>query len=142
MPNRTCPASRPASAATCVIASTTSALELGLERGLVDYDQRCRDLSVERDREAAILALLAAAARLARVSDAALGRSVVVRSLIASCGRSVEGVSSVARELAFVVSHTIHHNAQVALLAHRLGTARLPGRFGVAPGTPALAGAA
>jgi len=67
---------------------------------------------------------------------------VVVRTLVAIDGPVVEAVSSVARELAFVVSHTIHHNAQIALLAHRLGSSRLPRRFGVAPSTPALAGAA
>lgn len=118
------------------------ALEQGLERGLVDYDLRRRDTLVERDREAAALSLLSAAARLSLVSDEAVGRRVVVRSLLCPRGRTVEAASSVGRELAFVVSHTIHHNAQIALLAHRLGTARLPQRFGMAPSTPALAGAA
>jgi uncharacterized damage-inducible protein DinB len=54
----------------------------------------------------------------------------------------LDAPSSVARELAFVISHTIHHNAQIALLAHRLGSRRLPPGFGVAPSTPAMAGAA
>ena len=107
------------------------ALELGIERGLVDYDARRRDIGIEREREAAALSLLAAASRL-----------LVVRTLVAIDGPVVEAVSSVARELAFVVSHTIHHNAQIALLAHRLGSSRLPQRFGVATSTPALAGAA
>ena len=118
------------------------ALELGIERGLVDYDARRRDIGIEREREAAALSLLAAASRLQTIPDEALGRMVVVRTLVAIDGPVVEAVSSVARELAFVVSHTIHHNAQIALLAHRLGSSRLPRRFGVAPSTPALAGAA
>jgi hypothetical protein len=112
------------------------ALELGIERGLVDYDARRRDIGIEREREAAALSLLQT------IPDEALGRMVVVRTLVAIDGPVVEAVSSVARELAFVVSHTIHHNAQIALLAHRLGSSRLPRRFGVAPSTPALAGAA
>jgi len=43
--------------------------------------------------------------------------------------------SSVCREVAFVISHTIHHNAIVAqLLAGR--NLALDARFGVAPSTP------
>ena len=118
------------------------ALELGIARGLVDYDARHRDVRIESEREVAVRSLLAAAARLQEVPSEALGRMVVVRGLIAADGPVVEAVSSVARELVFVVSHTIHHNAQIALLAHRLGSSRLPYRFGVAPSTTALAGAA
>jgi uncharacterized damage-inducible protein DinB len=118
------------------------ALELGIERGLVDYDARRPDATVESEREAAVRSLLAAAARLRTLSDNALKRMVVVRTLVAPEGPVVESGSSVARELAFVVSHTIHHHAQIALLAHRAGSSRLPRRFGVAPGTPALTGAA
>lgn len=118
------------------------ALELGLERGLVDYDARRRNTAVERDREAAVLALMSAAARLRMLANETLGRTLVVRSLIAESGPTVECASTVARELAFVISHTIHHSAQIALLAHRVGSGRLPRRFGVAPSTRALAGAA
>ena len=118
------------------------ALETGLDRGLIDYDTRRRDTAVERDREAAVLALLSSASRLHAVGNHVLGQPLVVRSLIGDDGRTVAGASSAARELAFVISHTIHHNAQIALLAHRVGSSRLPRRFGVAPSTPALAGAA
>jgi hypothetical protein len=118
------------------------ALELGIERGLVDYDARRRDVTLEREREAAVLALMAAASRLATLPGHALGRIIAVRSLVSTDGPVVEAVSSVGRELAFVVSHTVHHNAQIALLAHRIGSSRLPRRFGVAPSTPAAAGAA
>ena len=118
------------------------ALELGLERGMVDYDQRRRNTSIEREREIAVLGLMAAAARANEIADTSLGRRVVVRSLISASGQSVEGASTVARELAFVISHTIHHNAQIALLAHRAGPSRLPECFGVAPSTSVLAGAA
>ena len=118
------------------------ALEAGLEHGRVDYDTRHRQTAIEHDRETAVLALMAAAARFHALDTAVLSRTVTVRSLLARDGRSVEGASSIARELAFVVSHTIHHNAQIALLAHRIGSGRLPSRFGVAPSTPVLAGAA
>jgi uncharacterized damage-inducible protein DinB len=118
------------------------ALELGIECGLVDYDARRRDPDIEREQQTAVRALLSAASRLEAIPDDTLRRIVVVRSLIASGGPVLDAPSSVARELAFVISHTIHHNAQIALLAHRLGSRRLPPGFGVAPSTPAMAGAA
>ncbi|MDH4063083.1 MAG: hypothetical protein OEW19_01685 [Acidobacteriota bacterium] len=118
------------------------ALERALETGEVDYDERRRHTEVERDRELAVIALAAAARRLEQIEDAALDRPLAVRSCIAPDGRSVRGRSSVARELAFVISHTIHHHAQIALLADRLGACRLPTRFGLAHSTPNPAGAA
>lgn len=116
--------------------------ERGLESGLVDYDVRRRQTAVERDRELAVLSLTAAAVRMDRHTGLSLGQPLVVRSILSCGGPVVECRSSVGRELAFVISHTIHHNAQIALLAHRLGAARLPERFGMAPTTPTLVGAA
>lgn len=118
------------------------ALERALESGEVDYDRRRRHTAVERDRELAVLSLQSAARRLERVRDAVLDQPVVARALITPDGRAVSGASSVARELAFVINHTIHHNAQIALLADRVGARGLPGRFGIAPATPVLAGVA
>lgn len=118
------------------------ALEAGLEHGAVDYDARRRCSAIERDRETAVLALMAAAARFQTLDSGLLGRTVLVHSRLARDGRTVTGASSIARELAFVVSHTIHHNAQIALLAHRLGSSRMPAGFGLAPSTPLLEGVA
>lgn len=118
------------------------ALERAVESGEVDYDARRRQTALERDREMAVLSLAAAAYRLEQVDDAVLARPVAATALITPDGRSVQARSSVGRELAFVVSHTIHHSAQIALLADRVGAARLPARFGLAPATPHLAGVA
>jgi hypothetical protein len=40
----------------------------------------------------------------------------------------------VGRELAFVLSHTVHHNALIAVMALTLGVS-IPDRFGYAPST-------
>jgi uncharacterized damage-inducible protein DinB len=117
-------------------------LERGLETGLMDYDHRRRQTPLERDRELAVLSLTAAAVRLERHTDLALHQPVVVRSILSHSGPTVECRSSVGRELAFVIGHTIHHSAQIALLAHRMGAVRMPDRFGLAPATPSFAGAA
>lgn len=48
----------------------------------------------------------------------------------------VIGWSTLARELAFVMSHTIHHQAIVALLLEQQGGGVPDERFGYAPSTP------
>lgn len=118
------------------------ALERAVETGQVDYDERRRQTPIEQDRELAVLALSAAARRVERLGDCVLARPLSVRSMISVDGRRVLGRSSVARELAFVISHTVHHSAQIALLVHGLGPRALPNRFGLAPASPTLQGAA
>jgi hypothetical protein len=51
-------------------------------------------------------------------------------------GHSVTGWSSRARELAFVVSHTIHHQAIIALLLEMQGIGIESKDFGYSPSTP------
>jgi uncharacterized damage-inducible protein DinB len=53
-------------------------------------------------------------------------------------GARLSAPSSVGRELAFVVSHTIHHLAVIAFLLRDLSI-EVPSRFGYAPTTPAFA---
>jgi uncharacterized damage-inducible protein DinB len=55
--------------------------------------------------------------------------------MIARSGEALTGWSTRARELAFVVSHTIHHQAIIALLMSFQGLA-VPAQFGYAPSTP------
>ena len=85
---------------------------------------------------------MAAASRLPAYADLSATRTVVVRAHLTPRDPIAEHGSTLGRELAFVISHTIHHNAAIALLVHGLGHRRLPPRFGLAPGSPALAGAA
>ena len=56
-------------------------------------------------------------------------------SMISPSGETVTGWSTLARELAFVVSHTIHHQAIIAVLLALHGHA-VPERFGHSPSTP------
>jgi uncharacterized damage-inducible protein DinB len=54
--------------------------------------------------------------------------------MVSAASPAVEVETSVGRELAFVLSHTIHHNALIGVMAMLLG-APLPDRFGYAPST-------
>lgn len=115
------------------------ALERGLESGMVDYDARERGTAVEHDRTLAWSLLVSARRRLHRYDEATLDLPVTLRTRLRAGAGPRDVSSSVGRELSFVISHTIHHNATIAVLATRQGgLASLPSRFGLAPSTPAF----
>ena len=106
----------------------------GFDHGEVNYDDRQRDTDIEQDPVAALLAIKHYAARLAEIEVEQLAERVEVLTSMTSCGALVRLPSTHARELAFVFSHTIHHNAIIATIARTLKI-RLPEQFGMAPST-------
>jgi hypothetical protein len=103
--------------------------------GVVEYDRRRRGTDVESCRAAAIDRIGELVARLAALDASVLDEPLLVETQIDPAGAMILTRSSVCREVAYVISHTIHHNAIVAqLLAGREVT--LDTRFGVAPATP------
>jgi uncharacterized damage-inducible protein DinB len=106
----------------------------GLERGRVDYDRRDRDLQVEHERAAALATCTELAERLERAALADATRPLDVLVDCGEPGTRVVSHSTFARELQFLVSHTVHHYAVIALLLRARGVE--PGQdFGVAPST-------
>jgi uncharacterized damage-inducible protein DinB len=99
------------------------------------YDHRERGTAVEADPSAALRQMLRLKAALGRWMDRSADDPLPVRSLVAADGREVTAWSSFGRELAFVVSHTVHHQALIALLLAWHGLVVPPG-FGIAPSTP------
>ena len=98
------------------------------------YDTRLRGTAVETHADVA-------ASEIERVCDelddlgGAPDRPIRLH-LIAEAGeRPSQLVSTLGREVAFVIQHTIHHCALIALLLERRGIAT-PTRFGYAPSTP------
>lgn len=110
------------------------ALERARATGRVDYDQRVRGTRVETNVEEAVTAIERACARL-QTWPAVLAEPVEFTGQVAVASRPVAAGSTLDREVAFVLNHTIHHSAVVALLANRIGHA-VPPRFGFAPATP------
>lgn len=106
----------------------------GLDAGLIDYERRARDRRLQSDRDAARQALRQTASVLARsLTCAQLGRAVrVVAEGDASDGDV--SASTIGRELGFLLSHTIHHCALIAVML-RLGGLDTPASFGLAPST-------
>jgi hypothetical protein len=108
----------------------------GLSSGYVNYDARRRDPQVEANRAAAIARLEAARNRL--LSDPMLRKDDILWTASeGSADASGQGsfvLSSVARELQAVETHTVHHFAIIAMLLRHAGIP-VPSNFGVSRAT-------
>lgn len=100
----------------------------------VDYDCRCRGTPVEHNRAAAIATLDELVSSVASLATRDPQFAVTVNAIIAVDGPSVPVASTLGREMVFVLSHTIHHNAAIASMA-RAFECELPEGFGWAPST-------
>ena len=101
----------------------------GLETGLIDYDRRARDVRIERDR-------YYAQNRIAATMAAMQGLMPDLSATVLQARQDSPhwAVTSLERELQFLLSHTVHHYALIALLLRAQGIE--PGKeFGVAPST-------
>jgi hypothetical protein len=112
-----------------------SALVAAGRSDTLSYDHRHRGTSIEGDPGAALQQILRLKAGLERWSMRSLEEPIRVTSMIAADGAAVSGWSTLARELAFVVSHTIHHQAIIGILLAFHGY-DVPDRFGHSPSTP------
>jgi uncharacterized damage-inducible protein DinB len=104
--------------------------------GMLSYDHRSRGTAVETQPSTAVREMMRLDAALERWGDRTLEDPVAVAAVTSTDGRFVTGWSSRARELAFVMNHTIHHQAIIALLLERLDAELPDERFGYAPSTP------
>ena len=110
------------------------ALLRGVGDGLLDYDRRERGTDVERSRTAALETIRRQERQLLDFPWPD-GRSPLRLSVLLSPDAPPAVVlSSLGRELAFALSHTIHHGALIAVMAKLLGVA-VPADFGYAPST-------
>ncbi len=110
------------------------ALLRAAETGELDYDRRERGTGIERDRAAARAAIRKLAAQLQDFDWADAPAFLAMNAIVAPDAPAIAMTTTIDRELAFVLSHTIHHNALIALLAKLQGAA-LPPDFGYAPST-------
>jgi uncharacterized damage-inducible protein DinB len=112
------------------------ALLRGVRAGEVNYDHRDRGTEVERDRLAALGEILRLKQELTAFAWHEVPHLITLTGLVAPDRPPTTTLTSPERELAFVVSHTVHHNAIIGILAKLLG-ADLPAEFGYAPSTVA-----
>ncbi len=105
----------------------------GVESGLIDYDDRNRGTAAESSRDLTCSTLESIKAEL-EARSVEEDRSVRVKVSASTTGEDVHSLSSFGRELQFLVSHTVHHYALIAIASRMQGI--YPNEsFGVAPST-------
>lgn len=110
----------------------------GVVKGEMTYDDRRRGTDIETNRQAALRAIQRQIFDLRDATEWRLDQPIQLRVSMSADGNPIVVETSLGRELAFVMSHTIHHNALVGVIAKIAGIA-VPERFGYAPSTLAHA---
>ena len=105
---------------------------------LMTYDQRERGTPVETDPRAAQRMIVRLQNALADAQGEDLDISTAVMSTLTRGEEPVLAWSTRKRELAFVISHTVHHQALIAVLLAIFGNG-VPTGFGFAASTPGAA---
>ncbi|MGR2739500.1 DinB family protein [Billgrantia sp. Q4P2] len=109
------------------------ALLAGAGVGSIDYENRQRDERLEAEPVAAVARVVEISAALPRL-HAHHSTTQQMRYPVDGACSSLTLSTSLARELAFMTSHTVHHMALLGFMAEQLGVA-LPDDFGVHPST-------
>ena len=108
---------------------------IGIRSGVIDYDERKRDMSIETSLEAASSELTSVSRRIDSMDlDKVLGKIIEVRELVHHESPFVEVPSTFDREIMGLISHSTHHLAIIALIAKSLGF-EIDEEFGKAPST-------
>jgi len=105
-----------------------------IETGVLNYDHRERGTSVETSRLAALQLIRRLQREVLNLTEDDLLQTLQLTAMIDAHAPPMHLETTVARELAFVLSHTIHHNAIIGVMAKTLSIS-LPARFGYAPAT-------
>lgn len=106
----------------------------GLAKGMVDYDQRQRRETQQAEPEAMLTWIGEQSGLLRNLCVDDLATPLKVKM---DCGSEMSDPwsdSSVLRELQFLISHTVHHFALIAMILHDQNLP-VPAGFGVAPST-------
>lgn len=109
-------------------------LLVGISEGCINYELRARDTNVERYRLAAIEEIDRLQAALIERGRFDMRKKLRLTTLLSADAEAVEVSTTVGRELAFVISHTVHHQALIAAMLKLLGI-EPPVHFGDAPAT-------
>ena len=103
--------------------------------GQIDYDRRSRAREIETDLNSARERTRELLAFFGRLDSRALGeRYTVLYSVGYSSDEAQQIDTTLAREVAFCVSHAIHHFAIIKLVCAHFSV-RVPDVFGIAPST-------
>jgi len=112
-----------------------SAIIIGLENNVVDYDVRTRGSQIEECPVLAIERIKEISRWIAELSDESLFKVLCLSTEISIVSKNVQKVqTSIARELVFAGSHAVHHFAMITQISIAQNKP-LPVTFGLAPAT-------
>jgi uncharacterized damage-inducible protein DinB len=107
----------------------------GMLTSEISYDERQRSTALETDLEHAMTVTRMLLRFFQTTSDHELKRSCMVTSALDySEQKSITVESNFQRELAYCISHAVHHFAIVRLMCTAMSV-RVPAEFGIAPST-------
>jgi hypothetical protein len=107
----------------------------GIAAGIVDYDRRSRNHELETDLDAARETTALLSDLFGNLSDSQISAGYRVLYSVGYSSDAAQEIDTVlAREIAFCVSHAIHHFAIIRLACSHFSI-QLPEEFGVAPST-------
>ena len=107
------------------------------DHAVLTYDHRERGTAIEADTGAALRTVMRLKALLGDIGQELLDRPIVMSAVLSRGGEPALLRTTRRRELAFVINHTVHHQALIAMLLALAG-GDVPDSFGVAPTTPPL----
>lgn len=110
------------------------ALLRAIDSGELNYDHRERGTDVETNPLAARELIQRQERQLLALWPDVVEQPLRMQTLLHPALPPLEVETSVGRELSFVLSHTVHHNALVDVMARTLGVP-VPEKFGYAPST-------
>ena len=105
------------------------------QQTVLSYDHRERGTAVEADTGAALRAIMRLKALLGDVTNEHLDRPMTVSAVLSRGSGPISMRTTRRRELGFVISHTVHHQALIAVLV-AMADGEVPDAFGLAPTTP------
>jgi uncharacterized damage-inducible protein DinB len=111
-----------------------TALAQAMDGDTLSYDARKRGTTVETDPVTAINEIERLFSRMAGWSRGYVDRTIHISALVDAEAPPALMRTTLARELAFLVQHTVHHCAVIAVLLDTQGW-RVPRGFGLAPST-------
>ena len=114
-----------------------TAFAVAREQTVLTYDHRERGTAVEADSVAALRMIMRLRALLDDVGDGQLDRPMLLSAVISRGCEPMLMRTTRRRELASVISHTVHHQALIAVLL-AMADVDVPDAFGRAPTTPLL----
>ena len=114
------------------------ALVDGVAEGTASYDRRVRGTAMEADIDAGIARLEALAEDVAALAEQDPEQALQVELVIDPGEPAQVYPSTLVRELAFVLSHAVHHNALMGAIAAEWGHG-MPPALAMAPATRAHA---